>query len=416
MFKIHWPGFFFILTLFIGTEALLASDHIDKPTSEDPVTDITDMYSFQSPKDAEKVVFVLNTYTMPQKDAHLSTKVGASFVLREARFENKQWSYDSQSEKKITCRYKNSKKEAQHGPSLVECALLLKGSDGNNVLLSKAESKLDTVEELAANSTANPAPFRVFAGRRADPFIFNIQWTGAIMRGNFEGAHALKESGLKNTMERADTFSLVVEIDKKLIGGTEQILAVTAETNDLSADLSNEQSSWPMGKYPRFDRVGFPEVTNIILAYSQKPDQEDFRKRYNAQPVFDQDPEFRKEFVEYFRESLTKYDRLDGEKDWSDDLKAQASQQIMDDVLLLNLSSTSKIPDFGFFSLQKQSLVGETLSSRGGRRVHDDFMDDIFTLLIGGPKVNSSRYSDGVDEPNDPLPGEFPYLAEPNFF
>ena len=401
MSKIFSSKLILTLSLIFFGQVATSSDHVDHPTSSDPVTDITDLYAFQSPEDSRKIILVLNTYLFPKKSAHLSTNVGASFVLRKAEYSQGQWTYPRDTEKRIACRYKNNTKKHKHAPNLVECALL---SPQN-----KKGWRVDHQVEVALGKVATPSSFRVFAGRRADPFIFNTKWTGAMMKGEIPKAKELREEGLKNSLEKADTFSLVVEVDKLLVGGHSGILAVTAETQDLS----HGSVHWPRKSYPRFDRVGVPEITNIVLASVKK--KKEFRRRYNSQPTFDQESGFRAEFEDYFSQTLKHYDQYDKVTNWSEENIKAASKSIVDDTLLLNLSANSRIPRFSYFSLQSQALLGLSFSSRGGRRLEDDFMDELFTWLIKGPNSKVASFSDGVDEPKDAIKEEFPFLANPNY-
>ena len=199
-------------------------------------------------------------------------------------------------------------------------------------------------------------------------------------------------------------LSLVVEIDCADVLNGVQLVGVVAET--LTRGKLNV----------RIERVGRPEVKNLMLAPKQfDPVNRDLEIRdlYNMEDAFHLAEGYVGAYRARLNANLAFWDGLDGKTDWPVDgngetpadgarargLPRRRRHQAVRRARLL-LRDRARRPR------------GRAHETCGGRALNDDVMDTIFTLLVNAG--NGPVIRDGVDRATMPASHTFPYLAAPN--
>lgn len=212
-----------------------AADHIDSPAAmTEPMADITDVYAWMSP-DASKVNLILNFHHNAPASAAFSNAVTYAFHVTSAA------SYGATDKKttQIVCKFFTRDK--------LECWA------GGEYVMGGAESNLESASKK----------LRVFAGRRNDPFFFELSGfhetvtkvmaaapsltfdanrcpavdaaTSALLVKQLQSsgniASATESKPAMDTFAGLNVLSLAVQIDKSLVTEKGPVLGVWASTH-----------------------------------------------------------------------------------------------------------------------------------------------------------------------------------------
>ena len=371
------------------------SDHISGPRAlAEPIADITDVYAFPSPEGPGRLVLVMNTLPFAQPDDHFSDGLVYRFRLR-----------------RLSSR-------GEPGPRLFHVAepevtvdVLFDEPDAGDrqaqrgvVHTSEGATQEFHVGDEGGGTGGPTGPLRAFAGARWDPFFMDAP---AALKTIATGQLSFAQRG-SIFMDGKNVLSIVVELDVAALLGpdVEQtgLVGVVAET--LTRGRLNV----------RIERVGRPEVKNLMLApkqFDQVNRDLEIRDLYNMEDGFHLAEGYKGAYRARLDANLAFWDSLDGKADWPVDVSgAHALRGVMlDDFLVVDV--TKPYAETGsFFEIERALMNGEPHRTCGGRTLNDDVMDTIFTLLVNaglGPTI-----SDGVEGATRPASGSFPYLAAPN--
>jgi hypothetical protein len=163
-----------------------AADHIDSPAATgDPAADITDVYTFTSPENPKNLVLMMNVGAFGGA-TKFSDKVDYVFRIRKVtRTVPLTLGTDSLD---VRCIFDNA------SPQHATCT-----APGNITATVNVEDK--------SGGATSTSPMRVFAGKRSDPFFFDLAGFNATVasgKPSFTGT---------NTFDKANVLSLVVEVD-----------------------------------------------------------------------------------------------------------------------------------------------------------------------------------------------------------
>ena len=367
--------FIVILNLWIWTSSTWASDHIDGPaTQKNRISDLADLYAFPTNGGASLAV-VLNAHPIALPLTAFTSDVGYAIVLRklEAQQDGNDVRLRTSDELRIRCQFEGRLPLSQNGTC--------KTSNG---LTATARTK-----EI---STAGD--FRLFFGRRSDPFFFDGEWSEQVTNKG-----QLTVPSKENTLALMNVLSIVVELDRtQIFGGEFGLLAVAAESYELTSDGTPGS---------RLDRLGRPEITNVTLVAHAGED--DLRDQYNRADTFNLAPEQTKTFRARIRKNLKFYDGVDERRDWEDADTAQVARLLTEDYLIVDPAKPCAGNDY--MEIERSILAARPHGTCGGRKLTDDVMDRIYTIYINNDK--GEPIGDGVDRPDKDLSSSFPYLAEP---
>ena len=365
------------------------SDHISGPRAlADPIADITDVYAFPSPERSGHLVLVMNTLPFAQPTAAFSDGLVYRFRLRP-----------------LTASAAGDPVPfvAGHQELAFDCVFSAPVQAEDGQLVQEGTCTTPTgltvpfrVGEEGGGSTEG---VRVFAGPRWDPFIMDAP---AALKTISTGELAFTDHGAIY-LDGKNVLSLVVELDPALLGGVQQV-GVVAET--LTRGSFNV----------RIERVGRPEVKNLMLAmkqFDQVNRDLEIRDLYNMEDAFELGDSYQGAYRARLNANLAFWDGLDGKTDWVLDGSGNhpLTSLVLADFLVVDLAKPYAERG-SFLEIELAALRGEAHQTCGGRALNDDVMDTIFTQLVNAG--NGPTIRDGVDQASRPASRTFPYLASPN--
>jgi hypothetical protein len=366
------------------------SDHISGPRAlAEPIADITDVYAFPSPERPGHLVLVMNTLPFAQPSDGLSDGLVYRFRLRPLA--------EAATDEPVPFA-------ARPEEFVVDCVFSAPTAEGGEDGVGQQGSCItpagETVSFMVNDEQGGSGHgVRVFAGPRWDPFIMDAR---AALTTIATGRLAFTDPG-SIFLDGKNVLSLVVEVDSELLGGAE-LVGVVAET-------------LTRGRFTvRLERVGRPEVKNMLLAPKQfDPVNRDLEIRdlYNLEDAFHLGPTYQGAYRARLNANLAFWDGLDGTTDWPKDGNGDhpLTNLVLADYLVIDV--TKPYTENGsFLEIELAALAGKAHETCGGRTPNDDVIDTLFTQLVNagnGPVVR-----DGVDQATRPATRTFPYLAAPN--
>jgi hypothetical protein len=367
------------------------SDHISGPRAvAEPIADITDVYAFPSPERPGHLVLVLNTMPFARPSALCSDALIYRFRLRPLTL----------GARGDPVPFTVSAEESSFD---VVFSAPANGNDGRGrmqegVCTTPAGK---TVSFGVNDEQGDPAcGVRLFAGPRWDPFIMDA---AAALETISTQKLAFTDPG-SIFLDGKNVLSLVVEFDCAGMFDGAELVGVVAET------LTRGKLS------VRLERVGRPEVKNLMLAPKQfDPVNRDLEIRdlYNTEDAFHLAQAYQGAYRARLNANLAFWDGLDGQVDWPADKNGAhpLTELLLADFLVVDI--TKPYAEQGsFLEIELAARAGRRHQTCGGRALNDDVMDTIFTLLINAG--NGLTIRDGVDRATRPASRTFPYLAAPN--
>ena len=364
------------------------SDHISGPRAlADPIADITDVYAFPSPEREGQLVLVENTLPFAPPSALFSDGLIYRFRMRP-----------------LTAGAGNGAAPFVVGePELVFDVVFSDPADSDAQLQEGMCTTPggDTVTFRVGDEQGGSGHgVRVFAGVRWDPFIMDAP---AALKTIATGKLAFTDPS-SIYMDGKNVLSLVIEIDcARFLSGV-GLVGVVAET-------------LTRGKLTvRIERVGRPEVKNLMLApkqFDQVNRDLEIRDLYNMEDGFELAEGYEGAYRARLNANLAFWDGLDGNADWP--LEEGGTHPLTELVLADYLVVDPGKPyaeQGSFLEIELAAREGRAHETCGGRALNDDVMDRIFTLLINAGKGPVIR--DGVDRSTSPGSQSFPYLASAN--
>ena len=370
-----------LLLLAARPSALSASDHLDGPaTTAHRVTDLTDLYAFPTPDKPGFLTIILDAYPAVAPEGHFSDKVDYTIRVRRASIRTGgPVGFDTRDEVAIRCTFFTPEDDDAHTAAC------------------RTDAGLQT--SVPTNRVMPPGPgdgFRLYAGKRSDPFFFN-----AIFAAAYSDKGVLITPFDQDLLEGFNTLSVIIEVEitKLFPRDTPTLLAIAAESTTRYS---------PDSPIRRLDRIGRPEITNVaLIAHSG---EEDLRDPYNAEPPFAVPPDHARVYQERIKKNLSFFDAIDQRIDWTDADRAALSAILVDDFLVVDVARPCAGTDY--LEIERSLLTRTAHQTCGGRKPSEDVMDVLFGLYTGGPGGQPIR--DGVDQPGLPLLNAFPWLAEPD--
>jgi hypothetical protein len=387
-----------VLTAFLVRQAQPSSagaaDHLDAPGLTPPPggdgigTDLTDIYAFRSPANAKKTVLIMNVNGLttadltnpPGPDRPFGTKVplvsGNPNVSYNFRVDT---NGDAVPDVNIQIRFGKAR---ANGVQQMRVKI-----HGRGVNVAFAGRSTGFGRPAVVNR--GPRGIKAFAGRRDDPFFFNL--TGFLNILDI-GGQSFVGCGGPNSHPETDTFkgqnvsSIVLELPSKLLeGGGDSKIGVWATTNVGTAQI---------------DRMGRPAINTVFIPNNPFPpdrvaDGKPSKKTTfnHGQPSTDV-ADWTSEVVDTLKTTFSLNDAggaLGGTDDPSDDaakINALAGV-LLPDILTVDVSNPA-----GFLN---------------GRKPTDDVIDAELGLVTEGFVTTDCVGSNDVA-----FPSTFPYLAAPH--
>jgi hypothetical protein len=203
--------------LVLVSSAGMASDHVDGlKTAIDNAADLTDLYTFVSPKDSTKLVLVLNVHGTASRSSRFSNAVDYKFRIRPVDPATLLPVGGAKAEKSVTCAFSGGipfVDANQHATCVLDF-----GATKETVTFDTRSDK------FTAGGSGQHGSTKVFAGVRSDSWFLDGAKT---IKYVFTNDPVPPEPG-KNLLQGQNVLSIVVEADKARFGGP--LLAVTAQT------------------------------------------------------------------------------------------------------------------------------------------------------------------------------------------
>lgn len=359
------------------------SDHFSGPAvMGDPSVDITDFYAFPSPERPGNLVLIMNVFPMATSQAFFSDVVTHRFRLRPL----------TRSNASIT----HSPVEYSMDVTFSDVAEGGSAQKGNIVTSDGREASFVVGEALEKNG------MRVFAGLVSDPFFMDVE---ATLRT--EALGKLSFDTAANSAQFRDALSIVVEVPFA------PIIERFNGTTLLGAMAENIITR--RGKPIRLERVGRPEIKNVLLAnMTRDPHTKgvELRDLYNREDTFALSKEYRPLYESRLDANLAFWDGLDGETVWpvGPDGRHPLRDLLVDDYLVLDVARP--FAQGSFLEIERAFLDKRPHKTAGGRWLDDDIVDELLTMMVSGGR--GERFGDSVDTPTKPANLTFPYVREPN--
>ena len=362
-----------------GPVAAKAADHLDAPGLTPPggsvQTDITDIYAFRAPASPDRTVLVLdvNGVASPSEAAPGPDRPFADRIPQVGGDERVTYNFnvdnngDAATDRRLAVRFGPPRADGSQ-----RLHLKLMGAGG-------ADSE-DGDGGIALNGWSTPfggSPvvnekhgIRVFAGRRDDPFFFDLPgFLNILGSGSLIGCGSPTAHPERDFFARRNVSSIVVELPSTLLTAGSSKIGVWGSTN--VPDL-------------QIDRMGRPAIATVFIPNNPLPPdrvsdgKSSLKSTYNHSDPVDDQANFRGEIVDTLVQGFG---------------RSNADANALADFLL---------PDI---------LTVDTASSAGfpnGRAPDDDVIDTELNLLSNGAIT-----TDCVP-PDNRLLSTFPYLGNPN--
>ena len=159
---------------------------------------------------------------------------------------------------------------------------------------------------------------------------------------------------------------------------------------------------------PPADRMGRPEVTNIIMAGTT------VKAAYNAEDTFAVSATGSATYQQIIRGMLTRYDTFDGVDDATDAETAATAALLVDDALVVDLSRPCDVNTNGYLAVERAELAGVAPASCGGRSPNEDSIDEVLTAITVGIARTGPVVSDRINQSTGIATNAFPYLLPPH--
>jgi hypothetical protein len=387
-----------VLTAFLihqaGPSPARAADHLDAPGLTPPPggdgvgTDLTDIYAFQSLADASKTVLIMNVNGLttadlanpPGPDRPFGTKVpfvhGDPNVSYNFRVDS---NGDAVPDVNIQIRFG---KPSADGSQQMRVQVLGRGAHGAFVGRSTGFGQPAVVND-------GPLGIKAFAGRRDDPFFFNLIGFLNILD---IGGQSFVGCGGPNSHPETDTFkgqnvsSIVLELPSRLLeGGGDSNIGVWATTN--------------VGR-TQIDRMARPAINTVFIPNNPFPPDRVVDGKPSKKTTFNHGQpstdvaNWTGEVVDTLQTTFSLNDAggaLGGTDDPSDDA---AKINALAGVLLPDILTVDVANPAGFLN---------------GRKPADDVIDAELGLVTEGFVTTDCVGSNDVA-----FPSTFPYLAAPH--
>ena len=364
-----------------------AADHLDAPGLTPPggsvQTDITYLYAFQSPTNADDTVLVLNVNGVaspgevaPGEDRPFADQIplveGRAPVTYNLHVDN---NGDAVTDVNIAVSFDKARDD---GSQKMKVELRSSKDAADKV---KAKLKGDTTPFGAAPVVNRDNGITAFAGRRDDPFFFDLPGFLNILGPgrSLIGCGTPASHPEHNFFAGRNVSSIVLELPSQLLTGDSSNIGVWAST-----DIPGLQ----------IDRMGRPAIATVFIPNNPIPPdrvsdgKSSLKNTYNHSDPANDQANFRGEIVD----TLTTLFSLNNATDPNTGDDAGQIQGLanflLPDILTFDTSSTAGFPN--------------------GRKLNDDVIDTELGLITEGAVTTDCVPSDNT------LLSSFPYLGSPN--
>ncbi|MEJ7607635.1 MAG: DUF4331 family protein [Bryobacteraceae bacterium] len=361
-----------------------ASDHLDSPTiAQDRGSDIADMYAFLDPNDNSQVVLALSTQGFVVSSEHFGMAIFDSNIRYRFEIEN---TGDARPDTFVDVMY---------SPGLGR-------QTSQTATITLPNGRTFTAPTTIATQEYTPPPpvittdpstgAKFFGGAADDPFFLddtgaNRFVTSSLTSPGNPNRSLLSERGGRDTYAGFNSMLTVVSVPAAMLRGSSNMIGINGVTQrQRNQIVRTDGAVIGSGPWVTVDREGAPLVVNGLIPNARK-------NEYNgASTEDDANGKFRADLIQSLRNFGT-----------NDVFIARILNviQAKGDILRLDLTVPNSGPGGG------NNLNGG-FGNMGGRRLQDDVVDMVFTLINNGAPLG-----DLVNGNQVPFRNQFPFVADP---
>ena len=365
--------------------AALASDHIDSPTvAQDRAADIGDLWAFLDPDDNSQVVLIMSTQGFIVSGEHFGMPIFDHNLRYRFEIEN---TGDAKPDLFVDVTY--SPGLGRQMPQTATIKLPNGHEFTASTTIATQEFKAPDFEVSTDPSTG----VKFFAGVADDPFFLddtgaNRLVASALANPGHPKTILLGERGGRDTYAGLNTLITAIRIPAAMLRGTGDVIGVNAVTQRHAVQTIKPNGIIETsGDWVTVDRDGNPLVNNGLIPAERKDE-------YNASTTEeDAAGKFKADIVKSLKAFDTNEEHI---------AMALKTVQENGDILRLDLTVPNKGHEGGD---NKDGGFGKM----GGRRLTDDVVDKIFTMINNGKLL-----SDHVDANDVKFENVFPFVAKPH--
>jgi len=361
-----------------------ASDHIDSPIiTQDRGSDLADTFAFLDPNDNSRVVLIMSTQGFVVSGEHFGMAIFDHNIRYRFEIEN---TGDAKPDEFIDVLYSPGLGRVTPQTATIELPNGRKFTAQTTV----SDQEYKAPEFVITNNSENNAVF--YAGVADDPFFLDD--TGAnrfvassIMNPGRPNKSLLGERGGRDTYAGFNTLITAISVPASMLKGRGNVIGINAVTQRRERQkIGRNNQVTGDGDWITVDRAGGPLVNNGLIPPPRKDE-------YNAASTED-DAKGR------FKDDLVKSLKGLGTDDAHIAMLAKAAVET-GDILRLDLSVPNRGPGGGN---NRDGGFGKM----GGRRLQDDVVDAVFTIINNGAPLG-----DKVNGNEVPFLNRFPFVAKP---
>ena len=363
---------------------MIASDHIDAPTiTQDRGSDITDTYAFLDPNDNSQVVLILSTQGFVVSGEHFGMAIFDHNIRYRFEIEN---TGDAKPDAFVDVFY---------SPGL------------GRTLIQRATVRLPNGREFqgtttSSNQEATPPPpaiqvdpvsgAKFYGGVSDDPFFLDDTTANRFVASSIQNPGnpnkaILGERG-RDTYAGFNTLTTAVSVPAAILRGNSNVIGINGVTQRRTTQTIQPNGEVVgSGEWITVDRSGNPLVNNGLIPPHRK-------NEFNgASTEDDARGRFKDDIVKSLK-GLGTNDEFIG--------KLAEVALVKGDILRLDLTVPNRGPQGG-------NNPEGGFGHMGGRRLVDDVVDGVFTMINNG-----SPLGDNVNANEVPFRDTFPFVADPH--
>jgi len=362
-----------------------ASDHIDSPIiTHDRSSDLTDTYAFLDPNDNSKVVLIMSTQGFVVSGEHFGMAIFDHNIRYRFEIEN---TGDAKPDTFVDILYSKGLGRVTNQTATIE----LPNGKKFTAPTTPSNQEYKAPEIIVTNDRETGASF--YAGVADDPFFLddtgaNRLVASSIMNPGRPNKALLSERGGRDTYAGFNTMVTAISVPAAMLrgkaGNVIGINAVTQRRETQKIEAKGEIRG--SGDWVTVDRDGGPLVNNGLIPPARKDE-------YNAASTED-------DAKGMFQADIVKSLKGMGTDDAHIAMLAKMAVE-KGDILRLDLTVPNKGSGGGD---NKDGGFGKM----GGRRLKDDVVDMVFTIINNG-----SPLGDKVDANEVAFRNQFPFVADP---
>lgn len=369
---------------FLPTSRTNASDHIDSPTvAQDRGSDLADTWAFLDPNDKSKVVLIMSTQDFIVSGEHFGMPIFDHNIRYRFEIEN---TGDARPDRFVDVTYSRGL-----GRQMPQTATI-KLPNGRSFTAPTTISTQEYRPPAQVVTTNRATGVTFFGGNADDPFFLDDSGANRLVASSIANPgkpnkSLLGERGGRDTYAGFNTLITAVSIPAEMLRGNSNVIGINSVTQRRRNQevLENGQVRGS-GDWVTVDRDGGPLVNNGLIPAPRKDE-------YNgASTMDDARGKFEADIVKSLKNLGTDNTHIN---------KILDMAVRKGDILRLDLTVPNTGPGGG------NNRAGG-FGKMGGRRLSDDVVDAVFTVINNGKPLG-----DKVDRNEVAFHNTFPFVSVP---